>query len=49
MYPPWFEILLIIVSIESHAFCHWLFVRWSWFSSRVVKLLICMEFFSKRN
>ena len=41
------EIFLIMLSSDSHAFCHWLFVRWLWFSRRLVKALICMEFSSK--
>ena len=41
------EIFLFMVSSESHAYCHWLFVTWLWFSRGVIKALICMEFSSK--
>ena len=42
------EIFLFMMSNDSHAFCHWLFVRWSWLSRRLVKVLICIEFSSKK-
>ena len=42
-----FEIFLIMMSSESRAFCHFKFVRWTWFSRVVVKVLICTYFSSK--
>ena len=42
------EMFLIMMSSDSHAFSHWLFVRWLWLSRRLVKVLICIEFSSKK-
>ena len=37
------ERFLIMMSSESHVFCHCEFVKWLWFSRVVVKVLICIE------
>ena len=43
------EILFTKLSNVIQASCHWLGVRWLWFSSKQVSALICMEFASKNS
>ena len=41
-----FENFSIMLSNTAHASFHWVCVRWSWFSRKMITVLICIEFSS---